>query len=706
MRRLHLPALEPEEDQLERLVGRTRTIEVDLGDEGGDGVVAERGGDGCVGRLVGVSVHCLESTSRKSYVRALLAPAERCLLGGKHERPDQVPASARWNADDSEWETGQIVDGIRRGDFTWWRPEGALVARSPFDEEGRLDGICRRYHPDGQISLESRYVSGVRWGKTWHTRSLSGDSPEDVHLALLPPTTFRLEMVYVDGQTAPVTTRLNRAGAASPPHVSGGMLVDWRAEIGKIERGTAFMTIGTPHDVEGRPVEGLTVFFDGAEENDRLRFTSAPPTDASARGLTVGARDKGIVVTVDEAAKYLLLVVDAVDARIVEDRPPLPLGLTLEVRPEGVFIARAEGSKRGAQAGLRADDRIVSVNGTKVITTLDYVGAHRLVAEMQRSEMVVERDGEELTVTVDLTAAAADSESADGQKRGYVWYGSASSEGGPILVADVGSYAAWRGGDDRWDENAVYRVHYYGSLVGDLEPDLRPAEGFHQERLVSGVVAARSFVERLRDAARALVPDVAAREQPAMTAEEMGEKARGDVSAWLPAWRDHLEQGTDFSRDGEVVLHVEVNPDTDYARACDTEDDAAIFSFGPAGRPSRAELGPAGGRRRRRRAGQRPPRAPPPAYLGRRRGKRARRAHPRDEGGGRRGRGRDRLLRRARRHRLGAGEPRGSRGVGRRGGAAARRGDAEPADPAQSGPHPRGRHGREGRAWHLPRLVW
>lgn len=66
--------------------------------------------------------------------------------------------------------------GAHRGEVTWWRRDGSLVCRSHFDDEGRLDGVATRFHPDGTVSMESRYVQGTRWGKTLHTRSRSGRS--------------------------------------------------------------------------------------------------------------------------------------------------------------------------------------------------------------------------------------------------------------------------------------------------------------------------------------------------------------------------------------------------------------------------------------------------------------------------------------------------------------------------------------------------
>ncbi len=513
--------------------------------------------------------------------------ADRCLLC--MQRPVHVPSHARWNESDDEWEVGDIVNGVHRGDFTWWRADGTLVGRSPFDDEGRLHGTCRRYHPDRQTSLESRYVHGVRWGKTWHTRSLAGASPEDVHMAALPPTTFRLEMGYVAGGTAPLTTRLNRRGAEAPPETRGGALVDWRSDIGKFDRGTAFSLLGTLRDVNGEPFDGRLLYFDGVDHEgdetervERLHFTRVAPSAAHDRTRAMGAAGGGLLVSVDEAAQYLLVYVDSLDHRIVGDRPPTPLGMTLEVRQSGLFVDKVESTGRAGRAGLLAGDRVVSMNGTLVTSTLDYVSALRPVAEAQRCAMVIERDGSSSTVTLDLESISAAKMEKQKPGRSYTWYGHASSEGGPVLVAGVGSYGAWRGADADWDEDATYRVQYYGSLVQALDESLRPnGDEVHQEAVVIGAVAARSYVEKLRAETTRLAPAATAHEQQALTAKDTGEKARGDIDAWLPAWRDHMEQGTDFVVAGQVVLHVDVKPYTDYARACAVRGDAGVVSFGP-----------------------------------------------------------------------------------------------------------------------------
>ena len=168
----------------------------------------------------------------------------------------------------------------------------------------------------------------------------------------------------------------------------------------------------------------------------------------------------------------------------------------------------------------------------------------------------------------------------------YMWYGHASSEGGPVIVADVESYAAWGGAEEDWSEDAVYRVHWYGPLIARLPPRFQPsgAGQWHQYHCVKTVDAARAYVRELRAAAEQLEPALTMREQKRMSVAALLRKVRGASAAmqdWLDSWRDHIEGGADFHAGGQRVLHVDAKPDTDYARACEAlAGEAALVRFG------------------------------------------------------------------------------------------------------------------------------
>ena len=191
-----------------------------------------------------------------------------------------------------------------------------------------------------------------------------------------------------------------------------------------------------------------------------------------------------------------------------------------------------------------------------------------------------------------------------GTRRTYQWTTDVVAEGGPVLVAEVDAYVEW-GGVHPASEEGPQVVTFYGPLVGALPARFQPsgAEEHHQVLRVADPAAVRAYLDELRAAAQAVVPGLVAREQNAMEPAELAAKARAALAAqgaafveplpagvdaaeamagWLSAWRDHLEQGIDFYADGECVLHVEAEADTDYRRACDAlrEDDALTVEFG------------------------------------------------------------------------------------------------------------------------------
>jgi len=64
-------------------------------------------------------------------------------------KPANVPADARWNEDDNEWETGDSNDNMI-GEWKWWlAPNGHLVCHTFFDEDGSEDMSFTRFHQDG-----------------------------------------------------------------------------------------------------------------------------------------------------------------------------------------------------------------------------------------------------------------------------------------------------------------------------------------------------------------------------------------------------------------------------------------------------------------------------------------------------------------------------------------------------------------------------
>lgn len=318
-------------------------------------------------------------------------------------RPKGVPAAAVWNAADNEWELGKRSGTRSVGEWTWWRPDGTVVCRSTYDAAGKLHGVARRHHPDGSTSLESRYVHGVRWGKTRHTRSPKGDSDEDVHMAQLPDHVFELAMTYHAGEVL-LLSMMNSAGTKKPPKLRGVCFEDFAREIPKYEAGTAFMVLGTVVDIAKRRFDVPVLYYDGPAHADFsvLRFAFAPPGLRTSETPSWQDPDYGTAISLDEAKKKLVLAVDALDLLFSPGRTPPDAGFSIELEKGAFTIRNVAAGGLAAKAGLRVGDVIVTMNGKTVAHPSDYLGARGDFAKDRRLALGVKRGKQ--TVDVNLVA--------------------------------------------------------------------------------------------------------------------------------------------------------------------------------------------------------------------------------------------------------------------------------------------------------------
>jgi len=179
--------------------------------------------------------------------------------------------------------------------------------------------------------------------------------------------------------------------------------------------------------------------------------------------------------------------------------------------------------------------------------------------------------------------------------RRYTWCSRVEkTAGGPILVADLEDYLSWNGSQPSGDEDSVHVVRFYGPLVRRLPAKFQPqgAEEWHQSARVTTLAAARTYAQELTAAVTALEPAVVQRAQLPMdfdehearleaAADKADDSYRAAVEDYRKAWRDHREQGVDFSEGEERVLHFDIQPDTDYDRGCDAlKGSAARIGFG------------------------------------------------------------------------------------------------------------------------------
>ena len=315
------------------------------------------------------------------------------------KRPRGVPAAALFDATENEWQLGAKRGKKLVGDWSWWRPDGTLGGRSSFDADGQLHGIATRYHSDGSVSMESRYVHGVRWGKTRHTRSRRGDSPEDVHMAPFPDHVFEVAMAYSAG-TILVQAACNELAAKKPPKVHAGWFEEFAREIPKYEAGTAFMVLGTITDVAKQRFEVPVLFYDGPayEDYSVLRFAFAPPGARTSTKPAWQDPEYGTAVSLDEAKTKLLLAVDAFDVLAASGKPPPDAGFKIEVEKKTFSIREVVPGGAAAKAGLRVGDVIVSMNGKRIATPGDYMAARGELAMTRRLRLGIQRGKQKLDV--------------------------------------------------------------------------------------------------------------------------------------------------------------------------------------------------------------------------------------------------------------------------------------------------------------------
>ncbi|MCJ8153270.1 hypothetical protein MKJ01_05780 [Chryseobacterium sp. SSA4.19] len=87
------------------------------------------------------------------------------------EKPETVPAEAKWNAGENEWELGEKnARGNNVGKWRWWlAPNGHLCCETEFHGEDENVFSFTRFHPDGTPSRKGVYVNGQPSGKiSWY----------------------------------------------------------------------------------------------------------------------------------------------------------------------------------------------------------------------------------------------------------------------------------------------------------------------------------------------------------------------------------------------------------------------------------------------------------------------------------------------------------------------------------------------------------
>jgi PDZ domain len=310
------------------------------------------------------------------------------------ERPASVPAEAVWKPGDREWELGDKREGHEVGPYVWWRPDGSVVCRSTYDEHGLLHGVCRRFHPDGAISMQAPYDAGKPHGKRFHTRSLGGDSPEDVHMRALPVRdAYRVEQLHVAGLGLPFATFYGKAGATPPDVSANGRIADLEAFCAAALPGTAFVVDG-----------GRLVTLD-AGEIDVPEWTPVVLRGIERGKLTVVIDRAAHTVALGSAGATLRLAVDALGALLGERIPDAKVGIMPDPSSvDGVLVRLVMQGGPASRAGVRPGDRIHRVLDLATPTLVHYVEALRQARPGSPLALIVRRGGEFAQVSIPLSA--------------------------------------------------------------------------------------------------------------------------------------------------------------------------------------------------------------------------------------------------------------------------------------------------------------
>ncbi|MBK6691456.1 MAG: hypothetical protein IPG50_04535 [Myxococcales bacterium] len=115
------------------------------------------------------------------------------------KKPKGVPADAKYNAPDEQWELGKLdKKGKPVGEWRyWWRTTGHLCCVSHFEDGGRKETFTR-LHPDGTYSVKCVHVDGKPVpGEVIHYQKSKNPTTE---LAISGPEykkVFRVEETYI-----------------------------------------------------------------------------------------------------------------------------------------------------------------------------------------------------------------------------------------------------------------------------------------------------------------------------------------------------------------------------------------------------------------------------------------------------------------------------------------------------------------------------
>jgi Leucine-rich repeat (LRR) protein len=249
------------------------------------------------------------------------------------KKPPGVPEDATWSAAESAWSLGERKDGVSVGPWTWWRPDGALMARCEFDEAGRIHGLHERFHPPGlattvgdtsagELASLSSYEHGKLHGKQILTRPPRG-SPENKDFPLANLSLHQIELLYVEGEPAGGITLYTRAGARAPVPVGvDGRSNDLGKHLAKILPGTSLALVADfVHPTLGEPLafpRSTAISYHGPA----LGRTASSSPIHRMRFVRPGCPEETLMIETSEISRAFALAVDLGVARLARGEQP------------------------------------------------------------------------------------------------------------------------------------------------------------------------------------------------------------------------------------------------------------------------------------------------------------------------------------------------------------------------------------------------
>src|SRR5689334_23215319 len=115
------------------------------------------------------------------------------------ERPENVPAGARWNRELRAWSHGEYdPEGRARGAHEVYNDQGTLTSRVRY-REGELDGSFEDYHPNGELARRGEYRSGKIEGECVRFAS-TGPTRQPLRNCCVPPGAWSMRARFAAGR--------------------------------------------------------------------------------------------------------------------------------------------------------------------------------------------------------------------------------------------------------------------------------------------------------------------------------------------------------------------------------------------------------------------------------------------------------------------------------------------------------------------------